>query len=212
MQTRRFVLTALAVWGLFACPAAWAGKYNPTLNIGAAAPNWEKLPGTDGKEHSLNDFKDREVVVIAFTCGSCPTAVDYEGRMKALAKKLEANGKGVLIAINANDTSKAPEDTLEAMQERAQAKAFNYLYLRDDKQAVAKAYGATTTPEFFVLNKERKIVYMGALDDKTDAAAVSEKYVEAAIDAALADKSPAVAETVARGCLVRYAKERRKKE
>jgi peroxiredoxin len=196
---------------LFALPA-WAGKFNPTLNIGDAAPNWEKLPGVDGKQHSLADLKDKEVVVVAFTCGSCPTAVDYEDRIKALAKQLDAGGKGALVAINANDTKRAPEDTLEAMQQRAKAQEFTFVYLRDDKQTVAKAYGATTTPEFFVLNKQRKVIYMGALDDKTEPDAVKEKYVEAAIAAALAGRSPEVTETVARGCLVRYARERRKKE
>lgn len=201
-----FVLSAVAAI------SAQGGKYNPTLDVGDAAPTWEKLPGVDGKEHSLADLKDKEVVVVAFTCGSCPTAVDYEGRIKALAKRLEESGKGALIAINANDTSRAPEDTLEKMQSRAKAQEFNFVYLRDEKQTVAKAYGATTTPEFFVLDRERKVVYMGALDDKTEPEAVKEKYVEAAIDAALAGKSPAVAETLARGCLVRYAKERRKKQ
>lgn len=189
-------------------PAAHAGKFNPTRSIGDAAPDFNDLPGTDGKPHSLSGFAGREAVVIVFTCNSCPTAVDYEARVIALAEKLNASGKAAVIAINANQVA---DDQLPKMKERAETRKFNFAYVRDDSQQVAKAYGAMVTPEFFVLDKNRRIVYMGALDDSTDPANVKTRYVEEAVAAVLAGKAPAVSETVGRGCLVRYARERRKK-
>ena len=188
---------------------AMAGKYNSKLSIGDAAPEWKELPGVDGKKHSLGDLKDKEVIVVAFTCNTCPYAVDVEDRLIALAKKLSADGKGALVAINAN---KVPDDLLPAMEERAKAKGFNFPYLHDESQQVARAFGATYTPEFVVLNKDRKVVYLGALDDSPDGKKVTKKYVEDAVTAALAGKSPAVTETPAVGCAVRYVKERRKRE
>jgi peroxiredoxin len=194
--------------------AAWAaqtvaGEYNPVLNIGDTAPAWTDLPGVDGKKHSLADVKDKEVLIVVFTCNSCPVAQDYEDRIVALAQKhAGAQGKSALVAINVN---KIEEDSLPKMQERAKSKGFSFPYLFDETQKIAKDFGATYTPEFFVFNKERKLVYMGGMDDDTNAAKVKTNYVEPAIQAALNGTKPATTETVARGCLVRYARERRKK-
>lgn len=185
-----------------------AGKYNPTLNVGDAAPEFKDLPGTDDKNHSLAELKDKSVVVVIFTCNTCPTAVDYEDRVMALAKKYAANGKVGIVAINANQVE---GDLLPKMKERATERNFNFLYVHDDTQQVAKAYGATFTPEFFVLDANRKIAYMGALDDATKPDQVKVRYVEDAIDAVLAGRTPETRETIARGCLVRYARQRAKK-
>jgi peroxiredoxin len=185
-----------------------AGEFNPTLSIGDKAPAWADLPGTDGKNHALADLKDKEVIVVAFTCNSCPYAVDYEDRMIAFAKKhCTPEAKVALVAINVN---KVEEDSLPEMQKRAKEKQFPYPYLFDATQQIAKDYGATFTPEFFVLGKDRKIVYMGAMDDKTNPTEAKTNYVELAVAAALTGKSPETKETVARGCLVRYERKRRK--
>ena len=199
---------ALAIAACLAAPAL-AGKYNKTLSIGDAAPAFSGLEGVDGQPHALADLKDKEVVVLCFTCNTCPYAVDYEDRLVALAKKLSAEGgKVAVVAINPNLVK---DDLLPAMQERAKQKAFNFPYLHDaEKQQTAKAFGATYTPEFVVLNKERKVVYLGAMDDSPDGKKVTKKYVEDAIAAALAGKSPETTETPAIGCAVRYAKERAK--
>jgi thiol-disulfide isomerase/thioredoxin len=187
--------------------AATAGTYNKQLSIGDAAPTWSDLAGTDGQKHSLAEFADREVLVVCFTCNTCPYAVDYEDRLIALAKKFAAEGnKCGLIAINAN---KVKDDLLPAMEERAKAKGFNYPYLHDETQQVAKSFGATFTPEFVVLNKERKVVYLGAMDDSPDGKKISKRYVEDAVAATLAGRKPEVAETPAVGCAVRYVKERK---
>lgn len=199
----------LAVLLIGTASLAFAGKYNQKLSIGDAAPAWEKLPGTDDKEHSLADLKEKEIVVVVFTCNSCPYAVDYQQRINTLAKAHAGqNGKVAVVAICVN---KVPEDKLPAMKERAEAEGFVYDYLYDETQQIAKDYGANWTPEFFVLNKDRKVVYMGAFDDDADAGAAKLKYVEDAVTATLAGKEFEVKETPAVGCAVRYVKERKKK-
>src|SRR5207253_8421029 len=160
------------------------------LSIGDAAPEWKGLEGTDGKTHSLADLKDKEVIVVCFTCNTCPYAVDYEDRLIALAKRFAAEGcKCALVAINAN---KVKDDLLPAMQERAKARGFNFPYLHDETQQVARSFGATFTPEFVVLNKDRKVVYLGAMDDSPDGKKITKRYVEDAVAATLAGKSPEV--------------------
>jgi len=205
----RQLLLFLALLVAFAS-LAHGGKYNKTLSIGDAAPEWKDLEGTDGQKHSLADLKDKEVVVLAFTCNSCPYATDHEERIGALHKRFAKDGKGVVIAINPNQVT---ADQLPAMKTRAESRGLKYLYLHDPTQEVAKSYGATYTPEFVVLNKDRKVVYLGAMDDSPELKKpVTKKYVEDAIAAALAGKTPVVTETPSVGCLVRYAKERRKRD
>jgi len=203
---RLVFFVAIALLAVITC-LAWAVKYNKQLNIDDPAPSWSDLEGTDGKKHSLADFNDNDVVVVCFTCNTCPYAVDYEDRLIALAKKFTAEGnRCALIAINAN---KVKDDLLPAMQERAKAKGFNFPYLHDETQQVARSYGATYTPEFVVFNKERKAVYMGAMDDSPDGKQITKRYLEDAIAAALAGKQPEITETAAVGCAVRYVKERK---
>jgi peroxiredoxin len=200
---------ALASTLLLLISPVHAGKYNKVLSIGDEAPSWKDLEGTDGKKHSLADLKDKEVVVIAFTCNTCPYATDHEERLKALAKKFAEGSKCVLVAINPNQVA---GDLLPAMKSRSQSRGLDYLYLHDSTQQVAKAFGATYTPEFVVLDKDRKVVYLGAFDDSPELKKpVTRRYVEDAVDAALAGKAPEIAETPSVGCLVRYARERRKK-
>ena len=184
-----------------------AGQFNATRNIGDQLEGWSKLPGTDGKEHSIEDLKSHDFLVIVFTCNSCPYAVDYEDRIKALAQRFsDAKVSAAVVAINSN---KIEADLLPAMKQRAEAKGFNFAYLFDESQQVAKQFGAVRTPEFFVLNKDRRIVYMGALDDNTSATAVKKKYVEEAVEALAAGKAVPVAETAPVGCLIRFDRKRK---
>jgi peroxiredoxin len=203
---RATVACVAILWG---ASLSMAGEFNPTLNIGSEAPAWSKLPGADGKTHSLDDLKSKDVVVVVFTCNSCPYARDYEGRMMDFVKKHGGpDGKAALVAINVN---KVAEDSLEKMTARAKEVGFNYPYLFDETQKIAKDYGATSTPEFFVLNKDREVVYMGAMDDNADVSKAKVSYVEEAVAAALKGESPKTKETAAVGCLVRYVKDRKKK-
>ena len=185
---------------VLASATAMAGKFNKVLSIGDAAPEWKDLEGIDGKKHSLAEYKD-DVLVVLFTCNSCPVAADYEDRILAFAKAHTGEGKKVgMVAINANTI---PEDRLDKMKAKALKKNFPFAYLYDPKQTTAKAYGARYTPEFFVLNKERKVVYMGAMDDKNPPAAATVNFLEQAVTATLEGKK-APDETLGRGCFIRY--------
>ncbi|MGN6547984.1 MAG: thioredoxin family protein [Aureliella sp.] len=192
-----------------AVPRAFAGQYNPSVNVGDQGAAWVDLPGVDDKRHSLKDLEQRDVVVVVFTCNSCPYAVDYEERINRLAQKYQAPDARVgVVAINVN---KIEADQMPAMKKRAEERKFVFPYLYDESQKIAKQYGAVRTPEFFVLNKQRKIVYMGAMDDSTKEADVKTRYVEDAIAATLNGKPIAVTETPPVGCAIRYARERRRR-
>ncbi len=201
--------TAMLTLVAFTCSHARidAGEFNTTVNIGDTAPDWNELPGTDDKMHSLDDLKDKKVVVVAFTCSSCPYAVDAEDRLIALQQKFSAENVAV-VAINVN---KVKEDLMPAMKQRATEKKFNFPYLFDESQQIAKEFGAKYTPEFFVLDKNRRIVYMGSLDDSPDGKNVTAPHVNRAIEAALAGEKPAVSETVPIGCRIRFERNLRKR-
>ena len=177
------------------------------LEIGDTAPLWSELPGTDDRMHSLVDLKDKRVVVVCFTCNSCPYSVDYEDRLIEFQKKFSENEEGVaLVAINSNAK---PAEDLDRMKERARAKNFPFPYLMDATQTVAASYSAHFTPEFFVLNKNRRIVYRGAMDDQTDSKKVEVRFVELAVEAALKDEQPEVMTNPARGCSIPYKRKKR---
>lgn len=185
--------------------ATEAGEFNQVLNIGDMAPAWNDLPGVDERPHSLADLQKEKVVVVVFTCNSCPYAVDVEDRLIALQKEYSSRGVA-LVAINVN---KVKEDLLPAMKETATEKGFKFPYLFDESQKIAIDYGAKYTPEFFVLDQQRKIVYMGSLDDSPDGKKVSKRYVHLAVEAAIAGAKPDVTETVPIGCRVRFERQRR---
>ena len=198
----------LAVFAAVLFVPAWglAGKYNAVLNIGDQAPAWTDLEGVDGKRHSLANLAGKDVVVVVFTCNSCPVATDYEDRIIAFSKKFAGKvGQVGLVAINVN---KVAEDRLPKMKQRAESKQFDFPYLYDESQQIGRAFGAGFTPEFFVLDRQRRVVYMGGMDDSSQAAAVKHNYLDPAVEAALAGTAPATAETPAIGCRVRYARER----
>lgn len=184
-----------------------AGKFNKVLSIKDKAPEWE-LKGVDGKQHSSADLKQKAATVVVFTCNTCPYATDIEGRLKALATKF-ADRSVAVVAINANHYG---PDELDAMKKRAKEQSYNYPYLRDDDQAVAKAFGAFYTPEFFVLNKQWQVLYMGSLDDSPDGSKVKIRFVEEALEEVLAGKEVSIKETVPIGCKVRFPKRRRQRK
>ena len=228
LSTQRYVFVCVLL--LWFCSAATAGKFGRTLDIGKPAPTWKALPGVDGKPHSLDDLKASEVVVVVFTCNSCPYAVDYEDRIVAFAKRYcaptvdtkepkekqkQVSGeqkKVARVSLVAMNVNKVDEDLLPAMKQRAEKKKFPFPYLFDETQQIAKDYGAIWTPEFFVLNKERKVVYMGALDDNTDSKKVKHHYLEDAVQALLQGKEVKTAETPAIGCQIRWERRRRSKK
>jgi peroxiredoxin len=195
-------MLALLVAGAL-LPMCGAGTYNDVLNLGDAAPAWRDLPGVDDRKHSLADLQAKEVVVLVFTCNSCPAAEDYEERINAFVTRncVVSTSKVALVAINVNTVA---EDRLPKMKERAQERGFKFPYLYDETQKIARLYGAMYTPEFFVFDRERKIVYMGAMDDRDNAALAKTNFVQQAVEAALRGQKPEVGETIGRGCRIRY--------
>ncbi|MCA9047782.1 MAG: thioredoxin family protein [Planctomycetaceae bacterium] len=192
------------------CPAvdqAVADDRAEPPRVGDTTPGWTALTGTDDKQHSLSDLADTKVVVVCFTSNSCPYSVDYEERLVALQTRFEREKLSAqLVAINSNAI---PADSLDRMKERASERSFSFPYLRDETQETAKNWGAVYTPEFFVLNSDRKIVYKGAMDDNTEADKVTKSYVDLAVQAALAGTVPETTETGARGCTIRFKRRRR---
>ena len=193
----------LAPLSLLLATPLLAGEFNKVLSVGDAAPAWKELDGTDGHTHALADLKDKDVVVVVFTCNSCPVAADYEDRIVALA---EAHaGKDSKVAVVAINVNTGKTDALPAMKARAEKRKFPFAYLYDPTQEIARKYGASYTPEFFVLNEDRKVVFMGSLDDKGPPREPTAKFVAAAVAATLAGKKPAKGETSASaGCRIKW--------
>ncbi len=205
----RPIVLCLVLFAVSSATRARADDSNGVLNLGDPAPAWTDLPGVDGKKHSLADLKDKQAVVVVFTCNSCEIASDYEDRIIAFAKDLTAAHKPTaIVAINVNTVE---EDRLPKMKERAESKNFPYPYLYDQTQKIAKAYGAIYTPEFFVLDKDRKIAYMGAFDDNIESTKVKRQYLKPAVEAILKGEKPTPAKTNAAGCMIRYERARRRK-
>lgn len=194
------LIAALAVVTLITS-ASQAGRWNRVLDIGDKAPGFKGLVGTDDEQHSLSDFKDAKLVVAVFTCNSCPVAVACEDRMIDLQEKYKDQGVQ-LVAINVNNVE---GDKLDKMKERAEQKGFNFPYLYDASQDSARDFGAAVTPHFFLLDQDRKVVYMGAMDDSPlSEGEVQNAYLQAAIDATLAGETPETAETKQKGCGIKY--------
>ena len=195
------------VAALAAVPAALAADASTTaaagdkeFAIGDPAPAWKDLIGVDDQTHSLGDLKDAKAVVVVFTCNHCPVAKAYEDRLVELAADYQ--DKGVeLVAINVNNME---ADKLPAMKERAEEKGFKFNYLYDPSQAIGRAFGATVTPHVFLLDGERHLAYVGAIDDSMDPTKVTQRPLRDAIDAVLAGKSPATATTKPMGCGIQY--------
>ena len=161
------------------------------------------LKNVDGTMVSLKDFKGVNGYIVVFTCNSCPYAKMYEDRIIALHNKYASLGYPV-VAINPNDPSVKPDDDFASMQARAKEKNFPFKYLFDDGQKVYPAFGATRTPHVYLLDANRYVRYIGAIDDNAQSPAdVSVKYLENAIAALKAGNNPDPAETKAIGCTIK---------
>lgn len=174
------------------------------MPLGTEAPPFS-LPGTDSRTYSLEDFADAKALVVVFTCNHCPYAQAAEDRLVRL--QAEYADRGVrLVAINPNDDRGYPADSFPKMIERASEKGFNFPYLRDESQEVARAYDAVCTPDVFVFGPDRRLVYNGRIDDDwRDEAAVTRHDLRDVLDAVLADRAPALPEVVpSMGCSIKW--------
>jgi len=174
-----------------------------TIDVGTKAPEF-RLPGVDGQEHSLPDYADKQTVVVAFTCNHCPAAIGAQNRIIALQREYAPKGVQV-VAINSNEDVGHPTDSFEHMVERAREKGFNFPYLRDKSQEIAKAYGAQRTPHFFLLDRERRVVYSGRMDDNPyEEGKQTTSELREALDQLLAAKPVTVQPTNPIGCNVKW--------
>jgi peroxiredoxin len=173
-----------------------------TLALGTEAPSFD-LPGVDGTRHALDDYADVEALALVQSCNHCPYVQAWEGRMKEIQRDYADRGFR-LVAISSNAADRYPADSFDAMRERAEREGFNFDYLYDEDQSVAQALGAERTPEVFLFDRDRRLVYHGAIDDSRDDRSVTRHYLRDALDALFAGEEPPVRDTPAPGCTVKW--------
>src|SRR5208283_76564 len=185
----------------------------PTLPLGAHAPEFN-LPGIDGRNWTLKNFADAKILVVAFTCNHCPTAQYYQERIKQIVADYKSKGVA-LVAIMPNDPKSVRldelgwtdlSDSFAEMKLRAKEIQFNFPYLYDgETEEVSRAYGPVATPHVFVFDAQRKLRYVGAIDNSERIQHVTKNYLRDALDSLLAGKEPSVTQTKAIGCSIKWA-------
>jgi len=174
-----------------------------TLELGQKAPDFS-LPATDGNTYNLNDFADANVLVVFFTCNHCPYVIGSDEVTRQTAEKFAAQGVK-FVGINANSKNTYPEDDFPHMVARMEEHKFPWLYLYDESQDIALAYGALRTPHFYVFDKERKLVYTGrGVDNPRDTSKMTVNDLENALTEHLAGKAISVPLTNPIGCNVKW--------
>ncbi len=173
------------------------------LKIDSLLPQFN-LPGTDGNSYSSEGFKNKNILIVIFSCNHCPYVQAYEERMIDLQKEFKDRGVQI-VAINSNYDSKYPEDSFDEMKKRAVERKFNFPYLRDETQKIAKAFGASHTPQIFLFNKERKLKYEGKIDDNwQEPDRVQNHYLRDAITEVLDEREVSIPETFSIGCTIKW--------
>ena len=175
------------------------------LAIGSAIPMaGEKMKNVDGKEIAVTEVRGAKGTLVIFTCNACPYAKAWEDRIVALGNEFKAKGIGV-IAVNANDPGKQAEDGYDTMKTRAHDKGYGFPYVVDATSNLARAYGATRTPEAFLFDAQGKLVYHGTVDDNAqDPGKVTARYLQDALQAVSSGQDVAVKETKALGCGIKF--------
>ena len=170
------------------------------LAVGDPAPAFS-LPDTEGREHGLDG--DGGPAVVVFTCNHCPYALAWHDRLVQVARDYVSRGVR-FYAINPNDGERYPADSYEAMQRRVKEEDWPLPYLHDADQDVARAYGARTTPDVFVVDAEGRLAYRGALDPDHRDPSQDAVWLREALDDLLAGRPPRRAETEPVGCSVKW--------
>mgnify|MGYP000277147772 CR=1 FL=1 len=189
-----------------------AGAAVPALGavaIGGRAPlATVAMENVDGRQVSIADAAGPKGTLVIFSCNHCPYVKAWESRMVAIATDAAKRGIGVIV-INANDPEAYPEDAMPAMQQRAREKGYTFPYVVDATSEVARAFGATKTPEVFLFDAGGSLVYHGAIDDNAqDEAKVTQRFLADAVEAVLAGREVATKETKAIGCSIKFRKPR----
>ncbi len=183
-----------------------AASVNAQYSVGDQVQDFN-LRGTDGKTHSMLDMKNAKGYIVTFTCNTCPYAKKYEDRIIELNKKYAPLGYPV-IAINANDAVQQPMNSMEEMQKKAKEKDYDFPYLRDDDQTVARRFGAVRTPEIYLVVRKGNdlyLAYTGAIDNNVDSPSQADKhFVALAINDVMKGKKVEIPETRAVGCSIKW--------
>ena len=174
------------------------------LRLGTLAPDFS-LPDTEGNVISTNDFKEAPAFLVVFMCNHCPFVKHILSGLIELIKEYQAKGVAV-VGINSNDVSSFPEDSPEMMAKIAKEKGFTFPYLYDETQAVAKAYHASCTPDFFLFSRERKLVYRGQMDDSRPGKniPITGADLRAALDAVLEAEPVPQEQKPSMGCNIKW--------
>jgi peroxiredoxin len=172
------------------------------VSVIESAPAFD-LPGVDGRNHSLQEYADASVLVLVQSCNHCPYVLAWESRINDLQRQYADRGVRI-VAISSNDPTAYPADSFEKMIEHAREAGYAFDYLYDESQEVARALGSERTPEAFVFDKDRRLVYHGAVDDNREEELVTTHYLRDAIEAALAGETPSIADTPPVGCTVKW--------
>lgn len=193
---KQWIVGGLSLWLV---SATWA------LELGNTIPKADvKMKNVDGRELSIADVRGEKGTLVIFSCNHCPFVVAWEERIAKLGNEFQKRGVGV-IQINSNDPAKVPADSFEAMQKRAKERGFEFPYVVDADSGVARAFGATRTPEVFLFDAEGKLVYHGAIDDNhKDAKAVNAHYLRDALEALVNGREIATKTTKAVGCTIKF--------
>ena len=174
------------------------------ISIGSTLPKSAvKMLDVSGEKISLHDAMRENGLLVMFSCNTCPNVINNQQRTLGLADRLAKNNIGYIL-INSNKRQRAGEDSYEQMKEYAAAQKYNFSYVLDEKSELANSFGATRTPEVFLFNKDKKLVYHGAIDNNSkDVANVSRHHVKIAIGEMLNGTAVTEAETKNEGCAIR---------
>jgi peroxiredoxin len=176
------------------------------LPLGTPAPDF-RLPDFDGRVHALDDCRDAPALLVAFVCNHCPFVKHLREGFAAFVREYAPRGLAV-VAINPNDLEAYPQDGPEAMRREAEEFGYRFPYLLDESQSVARAYRAACTPDFFLFDAGRRLVYRGQFDDSRpgNGRPVTGADLRAAVDATLAGRAPAAEQFPSLGCNIKWRK------
>lgn len=174
------------------------------LSLGTESPNF-CLPDTQGKVHTLDDFRDASALLVIFMCNHCPFVKHVRDELARLGRDYQVSDVAV-VGINSNDVANFPDDSPEKMALEAKSAGYTFPYLYDETQEAAKAYRASCTPDFFLFDKERKLVYRGQLDDSRPGndIPVTGTDLRAALDAVLAGQPVSENQIPSMGCNIKW--------
>jgi peroxiredoxin len=172
--------------------------------LGTEAPAF-RLPNVDGRMVSIEDFKDAPALLVVFMCNHCPYVKHILPHFVGLAKEYQQRGVAI-VGINSNDVSSYPDDAPDKMAEVSRSMGFTFPYLFDESQEVARAYGAACTPDFYLFDRSRRLVYRGQMDDSRpgNGRPVTGADLRAAMDAVLAGRPVSADQKPSVGCNIKW--------